>query len=155
MIRWNAGRDRLASLGKRHRCLATSSLELLAALTLLTSALTFMLPLVVRHGRVLVSARHYRLVLDELSNQLDVLTSLPDNEVALALDRLEPSAFVSTKVPGFELSGQTDQVDPGTRILLRAVWNECGRRDASISMAGWIFPGAWQPTVETVKGDGP
>src|SRR5882724_7546940 len=99
---------------RRNRCLAigyprrtgTSSIEVLVAFTLLSTALSLSLPLVVRHGRLLESCRHYRLALDELSNQLDRLTALPEADAQVALKQLKPSQFIAAKLPGAELSGQ-------------------------------------------------
>ena len=70
-------------------------MEMLVAFTLLTSVLALSAPLVVRHGRVLVTARHYRLALEELSNQMERLTALAGRnpEMAILVVSLVPLAM--------------------------------------------------------------
>jgi len=120
----------------------TTTIEMLVAFSLLTTALTVSLPLVVRHQRILVTARHYRLAVEELSNQIERLTALPATEVSAELERLEPSAFTAERLPGAELSGRLEPADLGERLTLRIVWDEPQRRDAPVTLAAWIFPEA-------------
>lgn len=131
---------------RRRPCPATSSLEVLVALTLLTSVLACSVPLVVRHGRLLAAHRDYRLALDELSNQLDRLTALPEDQLPAALNQLAPSPFAAERLPGAELRGQLEPADIGQRLVLRLSWDEPQRRAAPVSMAAWILPNAKQPS---------
>ena len=74
---------------------AVTSFEVLVAFTLLTSVLGMSVPLVVRHGRLLISARQHRLAVEELSNQLERLTTLPPGELAAAVTGLKVSEFTA------------------------------------------------------------
>src|SRR2546423_14987771 len=80
------------------RRLATSTLEVLVSLTLLMSVLSVSLPLIVRHGHLLMVQQHYRLALDELSNQLDRLTGMPAADVPQALKQLSGSPFTAARL---------------------------------------------------------
>jgi hypothetical protein len=127
---------------------------MLVALTLLSSFLAVSVPLVVRHGRLLVTARHYRLAIEELSNQLDRLTALPESQLQSELERLAPSPFTASRLPGAELSGELEPADVGTRIMLRIVWDAPQRRAASLSMAAWVLPTPEQASRQPTGGPG-
>jgi len=131
----------------------TSTLEVLVAFTLLTTVLTLSLPLVVRHGRLLMTARHYRLAIEELSDQLERLTAMRDAEVQSALERLTPSEFTASRLPGAELSGKLEPADFGQRLTLQIVWNEPQRRAAPVSLAAWILPAAQPPRGRATEGE--
>jgi len=118
----------------------TSTLEVLVAFTLLSSVLSLSVPLVVRHGRVLTSARQYRLAIEELSDQLERLTALPEAQRQLALEQLAPSQFAASRLPGAELLGTLEAADLGQRLTLQIVWDEPQRRAAPVTMAAWILP---------------
>jgi hypothetical protein len=121
----------------------------------LTTALTLSLPLVVRHGRLLESCRHYRLALDELSNQLDRLTALPEADARAELEQLKPSSFIAAKLPGAELTGQLQPADIGNRLTLRLSWNDLPQRPTTVPMSAWILPAGPLPTGSTPGGPKP
>jgi hypothetical protein len=121
-----------------------SILEVLVSFTLLTSVLALSTPLVLRHGRVLVTARHYRLAFEELTNQLERLSALPEQEVRSAVESLAPSEFASAHLPGVELKGKLEPAEIGQRLTLEIVWDEPQRREAPLKMTAWLFPGASQ-----------
>jgi len=117
---------------------ATTSLEVIVALTLLCGLLSFSTPLVVKHGRLLQAQRNYRLALDELSNQLERLSALPETELEDAVKQLAPSPFATAHLPGAELRGQLDSIDIGRRLTLRLSWDESERRKAPVALAAWL-----------------
>ncbi len=113
-------------------------LEVLVALTLLMSVLSVSVTLIVRHGRLLVTQRHYRLALDELSNQMDRVTTLPPGEVAQALPQLAASSFVAERLPAAKLTAEAMPTDIGQRVVLRLTWNE--QHEQTVAMTGWALP---------------
>ena len=123
-----------------NRRTATSTLEVIVACTLLTSVLTVFTPLVVKHRRLLTAQRDYRLALDELSNQLERLTTLPEGEVSAALERLQPSEFAASRLPGAELRGELHAIDFGQRLKLELTWDEPQRSAAPVSLCAWLLP---------------
>jgi hypothetical protein len=126
------------------RC-ATSSIEVFVGLTLLTTVLSLSAPLIVRHGRMLIAHRHYRIALDELTNQLDRLTALPADEVAAAVGKLSPSEFASTRLPGVKLQSRLKSADIGQRVILTITWDEPERHKAPVSLAAWIVAASLPP----------
>src|SRR5215212_289210 len=118
--------------------LGTSVLEVLVAFTLLTSVLSLSLPLIVRHGRLLIAQQHYRLALDELSNQLDRLTGMPADDVPQAIKQVSVSQVTAAHLVGAKLSAELKPADIGQSVLLRLTWNEA--QEQSATMAGWILP---------------
>ncbi len=140
---------------KRRTGLGTSAIEVIVALSLLTTTLTLSLPLVVRHGRLLTAQRHYRLALDELSNQLERLTALPEDKLAEALQRLAASPFTASRLPGVELSGQLEPADIGARLTLELTWDEPRQRAAPVALAAWIPAASQQPSGQTPRNEEP
>ena len=123
----------------------TSSLEVLVAFSLLCSVLALSTPLIVKHGRLLAAQRDYRLALDELSNQLERLTALPDEKRLAALQQLTPSSFAAARLPGAQLRGEVHALDLGQCLTLRLWWDEPQRKAAPVMITAWMFPRPEQP----------
>jgi hypothetical protein len=125
--------------GKRPnpRC-GASSIEMFVALALVTSVLSLSAPLIVRHGRMLIAHRHYRVALDELTNQLERLTALPAAEVPTAVEQITPSPFASARLHAPKLQARIDSVEIGQRVTLTIIWDEPQRPQAPVSLAAWI-----------------
>jgi hypothetical protein len=117
-----------------------STLEAVVAFTLLSTILTVVTPLVVTHGRLLASHRDYQLALEELSNQVDRLSALPEAELRTALEELAPSPLAADKLPGAELKGELAPADFGQRLSLALSWEGAQGRTPPVRMAAWVFP---------------
>lgn len=129
----------------------TTLIELLVAFTLLTALLGAALPLIVRHQQLLASARTYRLALDELSNQLEILTSLDAKELPAALETLAPSPFAAERLPGAELDAALDALGEQPRLTLSLTWDEPGRRDKPLALVAWLDPPAQAPEEKSLE----
>src|SRR3954468_4005742 len=90
----------------RTRRRATSTLEIIVALTLLLSVLSLSVTLIIRHGHLLVAQRHYRQALDELSNQMEHVTTLPADDVPQALKQLSVSEFTIVRLADPKLTSE-------------------------------------------------
>jgi hypothetical protein len=125
----------------------TTMVELIVSFSLLATIIAVVVPLTVRHGRILASARHYRIALDELSNQAERLSALPLENVADSIGAIEASQFAQERLPNAELSAQLSEPnDAGMRrAKLSIIWDEPGRRDHPLSLAIWLAP---QSTAE-------
>ena len=128
-----------------------SLIEVLVSFTLLTSAMTLSLPLVVRHGRLLSAQRDYRVALDEVSNQLERITAITPDQVPNALERLTVSPAAAEKLRGATLSGELTPVDIGGRVMLRLTW--AGLHGPTVTMSAWVFPPMEQLNGETSESD--
>ena len=117
---------------------AISSLEVLVSLTLLLSVLGCSLALITKHGRLLMAQRHYRVALDEVSNQLDRITALPAEQVAGAVKQLSVSPFAAERLPAAKLTGELKPADIGQRVRLQLVWKE--NAEQSVTLTGWVVP---------------
>jgi len=118
----------------------TTTVEVLISFTLLVTVLSLSTPLVVKHGRLLKAQRDYRLALDELSNQIERLSALPEGELPAALEKLALSEFITAHLSGVELRGQLNSNDNARRVTLRLWWDEPQRAEAPVSLAAWIHP---------------
>jgi hypothetical protein len=120
----------------------TTTIELLVSFTLLTAVLGAALPLVVRHGRILTSARQYRMALDELSNRAEEIASLDREQAIRVVEDMKPSAFTSEHLPGAELTAVLAPPDDAERVTLSLIWDEPGPRSAPVSLVAWLPPPA-------------
>ena len=116
----------------------TTTIELLVSFTLLTTVLGAALPLVVRHGRILNSARQYRMALDELSNQAERIIALDHDAAIKTLDELQPSPFAAEHLPGATLTAVLASSEGVERVTLSLSWDEPGRRAAPVSLVTWL-----------------
>lgn len=124
--------------------------ELVVAATLLVTAMSVVAPLAVRSGRLWQDSRHYRLAMEELSNQLERLTALEAVERAAAIVEVAPSPQVSTALPNPVLSVETLTDENGTRLVLRLAWDRLGP-SAPVTLVGWIDP--LPPATAPADGD--
>jgi hypothetical protein len=114
-------------------------LDLMVALTLLIAAMSLVGPLVVRHGQVLKSQRHYRLAMDELTNQLERLAALAPERLSDAMEQLALSPFIAERLVGAKIEGELAPVEAGVRITLHMTWDEIGHRREPVTLAAWVF----------------
>ena len=80
--------------------------EVMVSFTLLSAVLGVATPWVVRHGRLLNNHREYRTAIDELSNQLELVTSLDVDALPDAMGRIAPSKLALARLPGAAMSGE-------------------------------------------------
>jgi len=135
----------LSSTARRRKPRGISSVEVLVALTLLSGVLAFLTPLVVAHGRLLKAQRNYRLALDELSNQLERLSTLSPSELAPALEQLTPSPLAGERLPGATLRAQLADTELGQRLTIDIGWDELPRQAAPVRLTAWIVTPADAP----------
>jgi hypothetical protein len=137
------------------RRVATLTLELLVAFSLLTTVLAVSVPLVVRHSRILMTERHYRLALEELTNQIERLTATSLDQLPAELQRLKPSSFAAERLAGVQLNGQLEPADVGQRLTLSITWDEPQRREAPLKLAAWILPENSGPATSSEEANEP
>ncbi|NOY41098.1 MAG: type II secretion system protein [Planctomycetes bacterium] len=113
--------------------------ELVVAASLLVVVMSVVASLTVRSGRLWQDSRHYRLAIDELSNQLERLTSLDETRLAMAIAELSPSQQVRDALPNPVLSAETLADEDGTRLLLHLAWDRLGK-SVPVTLVGWVDP---------------
>src|SRR5947199_9759067 len=101
----------------------TTMLEVIVGLSLLMSALSLSVPLNVKHGRLLIEQRNYRLALDELSNHLDRVAATPPNDLPQSVQQLAVSPFTSERFQNAKLTADVKPADIGQRLTLSLTWN--------------------------------
>jgi Tfp pilus assembly protein FimT len=128
----------IRKLPKKDRQGATV-VELLVSSTLVVTLLGIVAPLSVQGGRLWQETRHQHVALDELSNQLERITSLAGNERDRAIADLNPSAFAKSVLPKVQLDAKSIMDEDGNRISLSIQWE---RRfpAAPLTLTAWITP---------------
>ena len=114
--------------------------ELLVAFSILSVIVSVSGGLLVRHKRLLASARHRRIATEELANQMERLTALDRAAREAFLAAPEPSPFAASLLPGATLAAAVDPPagTPGRRLVLSIEWDEPGRRGRPLRLAGWL-----------------
>src|SRR4051794_871605 len=118
--------------------IATTILEVIVSLSLLMSALSLSLPLVLKHGHLLIEQRNYRLALEELTNALDRLAATSPSDLPRSLQQLAVSAFTSERLRDAKLTADLKAADIGQRLTLTLTWKDSSEQ--KVVLAGWILP---------------
>jgi hypothetical protein len=117
--------------------------ELIVAASLLISSLSLLVTLSFRTGKLWQDSRHYSLAVNELTNQLERLTTLEEDEIDGQLTELEPSAAIQAALPNPRLTGEKIVDEYGTRVMLAIEWDRPGNAKP-LSLMAWLSP----PTEE-------
>ena len=96
-----------------------------------------LVPTLVRCGRLRQSLGHERLALDELSNQLELLSRMTPDELSAAVLRLEPSQVVRDSLPNVQLKAVLAEADGTLQVTLQITWDAVGRRDHPLELTAW------------------
>ncbi|NOZ40318.1 MAG: hypothetical protein GXP24_08845 [Planctomycetes bacterium] len=125
--------------------------ELIVAATLLVVLMSVVGTLTVSSGRLWQDTRHYRLAIDELSNQLDRLTALDDTRLTTAIAELSASPQIRSVLPNPVLTAESLADENGTRVVLQLAWDRLGK-SRPVSLVGWMNP---LPNEEEPKAEEP
>lgn len=113
--------------------------ELIVASALLIGGMSLVGRLTVSNGRLLQQSRQDRLAMDEITNQLEWLTTLPSDEVAAAIKDLAPSKHAVSALSNPTLNGELFEDDEGKRVTLSIQW-EKPQPSAPIRVTAWLPP---------------
>ena len=86
--------------------------------------------------------------MDELSNQLERLTSLPPADRKNALAELAVSEDLEAMLPTATLTANVENDENGTRIVLGLNWDRPGKPQP-VTLVGWLDPTPGTPTSGT------
>lgn len=113
--------------------------ELIVAATLLITGLSLLGTVAFRTGKLWQDTRHYQLAMNELTNQLERLTSFDESEIDEQLGELTVSTAVEKVLSSAKLSGRKLSDDNGTRVVLEIEWDRLGTAEP-LTLVGWLFP---------------
>ena len=113
--------------------------ELIVAATLLVAAMSVVGSLTVRSGRLWQDSRHYRLAIDEVTNHLERLTTLDEDDRVAAIDDLVPSEQIQHTLPNPVLTSELLSDEYGTRLVLSLTWDRPGK-STPVTLVGWVDP---------------
>ena len=114
-----------------------SAIEMLVAAVLLMTVMSFATTLMFRINRVWSAIGQHRVAAMELSNQLEQLTRLSRDEVALAIKNLQPSDSCRRTLSEPLLVGTVSADALGTRIELQLNWQRLPPGSPLI-LSGWL-----------------
>lgn len=125
--------------------------EIFVSATLLLAMIGIVVPFAIRTGRLRQETRQHLVAMDELSNQLEYLTSLDREPRLEALKALQPSKMAIGSLPGATLTAETVTDQAGERIMLFLQW-ERSIDAPPLRMVGWVNPmPKSEATEEAVK----
>lgn len=119
--------------------------ELVVALSILVTLLSVSATMMVRHTRLMTSQRNARIALDELSNQIELLTGLNPDEAEAKIAGLELSRFAADRLSDPKLTGQlSPPTEDGVpqRLTLQLVWGPERQRGRPLELSTWLVPSA-------------
>ena len=93
----------------------TTMTELVVAATLMVSTMAIVAPLTLRTGRLWQDIRHHQLAVDTLSNELERLAGLTEEQRAVEMANLSPPSHLVSALPSIEISGETTRNGDGIR----------------------------------------
>ena len=115
----------------------TTLTEIVVAAVLVSSMASLIGSLVVRSGRMWQETRHVQFAMDELSNQLEILTSLDAKTLQSKLDSLTISNEFKSTLPDARLSGKLIEDEFGRRIELNLNWQRSVPA-LPVTLVGWV-----------------
>ena len=116
-----------------------TTLEVIAAASVITVALASITPLFVRHARLVAESRRERIALEELANQAEQLAVVAGGDLAHHLATLAVSPEVADHLPGARLQASRGVASPlGEPVVLSLTWNSPGRDDHPLALITWL-----------------
>ena len=120
---------------KLHRRTALTLTELLIAASLIGTLVTIYLPMLKRVDGLQQNVATRRLAFEELSNQLERLIGIADDELVEQLDHLRLSDELQSRLDGTRLSGELTGHAGGDLIRLRLTWDD--ESQLPITLSTW------------------
>ena len=111
--------------------------ELIVCVAVLLTVMTVSTSMFFQTQRIWQDIRHHRIAVSELSNQLDRLTRLTQQELEAELAKLRPSALCAEALRDPELTGVVNDDSVGTRITLKIKWKR-RHGEKPITLCGWL-----------------
>jgi len=113
-----------------------SSIEFLVSFSVMTIVMTLATTMALNINRVWRDIEHQRLAVCELSNQLEELTQLAEEELIEKVKQIEPSEFCTQGLHEPQISGKLTSDDLGQRIDLELIWKQ-QPVDRKVRLSGW------------------
>jgi hypothetical protein len=115
------------------------AIEVLVACSLLIAMIGLMATLTSRIGAIVKETRHYRLAINELSNQMERLSAMEKGECEAALAQLTISSEIRESLDEAQFQGRLLDDSDGVRVVLELNWNRNGPA-VPVSLTGWLKP---------------
>lgn len=112
-----------------------TNVELVVSAAVVLTVLTIVTSLCYQINRVWIDVRHHRVAMVELSSQMDRLTRLDADKVALELENLQVSEYALRTLPEATLDGAAVDSELGMQITLKLTWPN--HRGLPIELTGW------------------
>lgn len=109
--------------------------EVVVSSVLLISSLGIVGTGAVGTQRMLRDGQNYRLAVDELSNQLELLTVLPERDLEEAIAALSLPEYVTSRLAGATIHSEVIAKDSGKWIRLSIDWDRPGDPDPIVMVA--------------------
>ena len=115
--------------------------ELVVAATLLITAISLVVTVSFRTGRVWQDSRHYQLAVEQVHNELERLTAFDASKIDAELTRLTVSDQIQAALPNPHLAGRKISDEFGDRVEVSLSWERLGSAQ-TVSLVGWLaLPG--------------
>ena len=123
----------------------STATEVLVSATLLLSLIAVVVPTTVRTAKIWRDTRHYQVATNELSNQLELLSSMSDEQQTEAIKQLTVSEPTSRILSGATLAAELANDSNGNRVTLSINWERT--TDAPpLKITGWLKAAPLSPS---------
>ena len=124
--------------------------ELVVATGLLVAVMCFVTSLCFRIDSVWKDIGYHRVAVNELSNQLELLTRLSPEEAREAIGSLAPTTVCARTLRDPTLSGEIIEDSLGVRVVLQIDWAR-KHPGKPVQLVGWLRPGVFQSGIESAN----
>ena len=123
-------------LGRPRQRRGATLFELMVTATLVVSGVGLVAPLTVRCGRLWQQTRHHQMALDELTNHMERLITLPSEELEKEADVVSVSDAARALLPDAVMEAKIVRSDNETQLHLSIDWKRVGNPEP-LTLVGW------------------
>lgn len=139
--------------GNRKRRHGLTVTEIIVSAAMLATVMSFVGNLCFRVNLIWSDVNHHRIAVNELSNQLEVLTLMKPEQAATAIKSLKPSLDCSRALKSPELTGEIVEDELGWRVVLRLDWKR-PNQSLPTELSGWIAAASEPSQTEKAEPEG-
>ncbi len=131
---------RAVTSGRGSNRRAFSTTELVVAASMLVVVMSFAVPMTYRATRLWKDSRHQQLAVEELSDQIELLTALDEDARTKAISSISVPPWILHAAPEATVEAERVQDADGSRLVLTLHWNRVDRPTAPVRLIGWLDP---------------
>lgn len=143
-MKWLRSLDPLVSDRRRRDRTGSSVIECVVAASVLMVTMGTVTTMAFRASRIWIATGHQRIAMNELSNQLETITSARGDEINRLIENLAPSGLAQKSLDQPLIKATRTRDQAGDRVTIELSWRS-QFPIAPVSLTGWISVSAEDP----------